>query len=179
VDFTLIYEGPLAANGRPEQKHDIRRRLHPQLKELWTHPPLSQFYWKTHRGSAHLRTVAGHEFGSVVHPEWHFNAKLRLLMLRPEPPGRIVTSGGDIDNRLKTLFDALACPRHDQDVPRSWVPEEGEQPLHCLLEDDGLISEVAVETDRLLAAPNETHVKLVIRVHVHSTAAFGDLAGLA
>jgi Holliday junction resolvase RusA-like endonuclease len=179
VDFTLIYEGPLATNSGPRQKHEIRRLLHPQLKELWTHPPLSEVYWKAHPGSAHLRTVAGHEFASIVHPEWHFNVRLRVLMLRPEPPGRVVTSGGDIDNRLKTLFDALACPRHDQDVPRSWVPEESERPLHCLLEDDGLISEVAVETDRLLAAPNETHVKLIIGVSVHSTDVFGGRATLA
>jgi Holliday junction resolvase RusA-like endonuclease len=178
VDFTLTYNGPLHADRGPDEKHDIRRHLHPQLKELWAHPPLKQFHWKERPGSAHLRTVAGHEFCSVVHPEWHFNARLRVLMLRPEPPGRVVRSGGDIDNRLKTLFDALACPQHVHDVPDSWVPDEGEQPLHCLLEDDALISEVTVETDRLLAAHNKTHVKLIIRVHVHSTDAFGGIAGL-
>lgn len=178
MDFTLTYEGPLAANGRPEQKHDIRRYLHPQLRELWAHPPLSQVYWKERLGSAHLQTVAGHEFCSIVHAEWRFNAKLRVLMLRPEPPGRVVRSGGDIDNRLKTLFDALACPQHNHDVPRSWVPDESERPLHCLLEDDALISEVTVETDRLLAAPSQTDVKLIIRVHVHTTDVFGGLAVL-
>jgi len=107
VDFTLTYEGPLAADARPNQKHDIRRELHPQLKELWEHPPLNQLYWKARPGSQHLRTVRGHEFVSIVHPDWHFNAELNILMLRPELPGRIVTSGGDIDNRLKTLFDAV------------------------------------------------------------------------
>lgn len=31
---------------------------------------------------------------------------MEITLLRPEPPGSIVSSG-DIDNRLKTLFDAL------------------------------------------------------------------------
>ena len=176
MDFTLTYEGPLAANARPNQKHDIRRELHPQLKELWEHPPLNQFYWKARPGSQHLRTVRGHEFVSIVHPDWHFNAELNILMLRPELPRRIVTSGGDIDNRLKTLFDALARPLHDQDVPAAWTPKDDEKPLHCLLDDDRLISKVTVETDRLLAALNSTHVKLVIKVHVHATDIFGGLS---
>jgi Holliday junction resolvase RusA-like endonuclease len=178
VDFTLAYEGPLAASGRRDQKHEIRQRLHPQLKELWAHPPLSRFYWKARPGSQHLRTVGGYEFASIIHPGWHFNAKLKILMLRPEPPGSIVTSGGDIDNRLKTLFDALTCPNHEQDLPAAWAPTDDQKPFHCLLDDDGLISEVTVETDRLRAPPNRTHVKLLIRVHVHATDQFGGLAVL-
>ena len=42
VEFRLIYKGSLPAQGagtggsRIEEKHAIRRRLHPQLRELWT-----------------------------------------------------------------------------------------------------------------------------------------------
>jgi len=35
---------------------------------------------------------------------------IRVLFLRREPPGRVY-QGGDIDGRLKTLFDALAVLR--------------------------------------------------------------------
>jgi hypothetical protein len=177
MDFTLTYKGPLPTNGRPSQKHDIRRKLHPQLKELWEHPPLNQFYWKARPGSQHLREVGGYEFACIVHPEWHFNAKLDILMLRPEPPGNIII-GGDIDNRLKTLFDALTRPMHEQDIPQ-WAPADDEKPLHCLLDDDKLISRVSVETARLLAAPNDSHVELVIKVQVHTTHDFGGLAVFA
>lgn len=178
MNFTLTYDGPLASNARPSQKHEIRRNLHPQLKELWQHAPLNQFYWKARPGSAHLRTVGGHEFASIVHPEWHFNARLNILLLRPQPPGSIITSGGDIDNQLKTLFDALTCPIHEQDIPAVWKPSDHEKPLHCLLDDDRFISEVAVQTDRLLAPNSETHVKLIIKVQVHTIDAFGGLAVL-
>ena len=172
MEFTLTYDGPLAANGRPSQKHDIRLALHPQLKELWEHKPLIKFY---DFGGPSISTAGGYTFASLVHPRWNFRAKLDILMLRPEPPGRIVISKGDIDNRLKTLFDALTRPIYSQDIPKAWTPAADEDPLHCLLEDDGLITTVAVSTDRLLAASSPTHVKLIIRVHVQNLSTFGGL----
>lgn len=175
VEFTLTYDGSLAANGRPRQKHDIRLALHPQLKELWEHEPLLQFY---DAGGPNLSTVAGYNFTSIVHPRWNFRAKLDILMLRPEPPGAIVTSKGDIDNRLKTLFDALTRPIYAQDIPKTWKPTIEEDPLHCLLENDDLITAVAVSTDRLLAASTPTHVKLIIRVRVQNLSTFGGPAVL-
>ena len=39
--FTLIYRGPLPANGDARSKHAVRRQLHPQLKHLFTYPPLN------------------------------------------------------------------------------------------------------------------------------------------
>ena len=54
----------------------------------------------------------------------------------------------------------------------------GEDPLHCLLENDDLIMAVTVNIDRLLAASTPTHVKLIIRVHVQNLATFGGLAVL-
>ena len=175
MKFTITYDGPLAANGRPSQKHDIRLALHPQLKELWEHNPLLQFH---DAGGSNLSTVGGYNFTSIVHPRWNFRAELDILMLRPDAPGAIVTSRGDIDNRLKTLFDALARPIHSQDIPNTWSPRMGEDPLHCLLENDDLIMAVTVNIDRLLAASTPTHVKLIIRVHVQNLATFGGLAVL-
>lgn len=172
MKFTLTYDGPLAANGRPSQKHNIRLTLHPQLRELWEHKPFAQFH---ELGGPNISTVGGHNFAALVHPRWNFRAKLDILMLRPEPPGRIVIPKGDIDNRLKTLFDALTRPVHNQDVPAAWTPAAGEDPLHCLLEDDGLITAVAVNTDRLLAATSPTHVKLVIKVRIQNLSTFGGL----
>jgi hypothetical protein len=49
--------------------------------------------------------------------------------------------------------------------------QSGEDPFYCLLEDDKLISEVRVTTDRLLLLPRETQIDpndtlLVIKVVV-------------
>jgi hypothetical protein len=59
--------------------------------------------------------------------------------MRPDDPGAIVQRA-DIDNRLKTLFDALRCPANAQQIPDGWMPTPEDQPLHCLLDDDRLIT---------------------------------------
>jgi hypothetical protein len=73
-------------------------------------------------------------------------------------------SRGDIDNRLKTLFDALAVPNQDQIVADPDVAD----PVYCLLEDDSLIAGLSVETHRLLTRPDSSQheVRLVIEVDV-------------
>jgi hypothetical protein len=56
-------------------------------------------------------------------------ARLSIVMLRPEPPGSIITAGGDIDNRLKTLFDALRMPKVISEIPNGDAPQIGETPF--------------------------------------------------
>jgi hypothetical protein len=85
---------------------------------------------------------------------------LDILFLRAEGKNYIL-QGGDIDGRLKTLFDALRIPRDANELPARAEPEPDENPLFCLLENDDLISEVRVNTDRLLSLP----LKKVIGKH--------------
>jgi hypothetical protein len=179
VEFTLTYDGALPSNGRPQQKHDIRKALHPQLKELWYNPPLQDYLSQTEQEGKALSTVDGHGFTAIVNQFFQFRAKLDILILKPEQPGGIVLSGGDIDNRLKTLFDAMTRPAASQDVPSDWIPESEEKPLHCLLEDDGLITSVNVRTSRLLNPTQPTHVKVVVDVSVSTRHVFGGFAILA
>jgi len=92
---------------------------------------------------------------------------LDVLFLRRDGPGSLIKSGGDIDNRLKVLFDALKMPRPGE-FDSSSPPAPDEDPFFCLVEDDALITEVKVTTDRLLTPQaNEEHlhdVSLVIHV---------------
>lgn len=73
---------------------------------------------------------------------------LDILYLRRQPPGE-VWQNGDIDNRLKTLFDCLAIPDDHQEYERI-KPCPDETPFYCLLENDTYIPKITVETDRLL-----------------------------
>jgi hypothetical protein len=101
-------------------------------------------------------------------------AELDVLLLRPENPGSILQHA-DIDNRLKTLFDALRHPDKAQELPAGWVQHAGERPLHCLLDDDRLISRINVDTDRLLDPQGPDEVALTIRVRVRaSTPTYGS-----
>jgi hypothetical protein len=61
-----------------------------------------------------------------------------------------VTQGGDVDNRIKTLLDALKVPNDPSALPDGISLTEDEDPLFCLFEDDNLITSLAIKTDRLL-----------------------------
>jgi hypothetical protein len=86
--------------------------------------------------------------------------------MRKEEPGSLILQGGDIDNRLKTLFDGLRVPSEAE--VKAAKPEM--QPFYCLLEQDSLITGVKVRTDRLLTAPggdaHEVHLIIEVTVRV-------------
>ncbi|GAB4225394.1 MAG: hypothetical protein Kow0032_01140 [Methyloligellaceae bacterium] len=81
-------------------------------------------------------------------------------------------SAGDLDNRIKTLIDALRRPRSKNElVEQHQNPGKGEDPFYCLLEDDDQVSALTVETDTLLDPPNDDEndlrkVKIVVAVEL-------------
>ena len=184
MEFTLHYRGELKANRGPKDKHALRRHFHAQLGILWQQVPLKERGDLLGRdandvGSSIVRSVNGFSFAPLVCEKLHLIAELNITMLRPEPPGSIITQAGDIDNRLKTLFDALKIPKEPTALPADAVPEEGETPFFCLLEDDNLITKVAVSTDRLLygdVRPSE--VELLVHVTTKAISAVWANAGL-
>jgi hypothetical protein len=102
---------------------------------------------------AHNWERNGRKFIPLVTEEMCLDCCLDILFLRPEAAGRVVRSG-DLDNRLKTLFDALRIPANLEASGGPAALEE-ESPTYCLLEDDDLISEVHINTDNLLLLPKE------------------------
>jgi hypothetical protein len=73
--------------------------------------------------------------------------------------------GGDLDGRIKTLFDGLKMP----DPKNDYVGDEPTaDPLYVVLEDDALISDISIRTGRLLGnRTKDRHaVKLTIDVTV-------------
>ncbi|MFI5023673.1 MAG: hypothetical protein ACHQRJ_18735 [Alphaproteobacteria bacterium] len=199
MKFTLTYEGELVANGRPLKKWEIRKQLHPQLQELWrVNPSIKQaernrmvpaessfFLMDTHHSSDATpqapRNIGnsidlcapiesgGKIFLPLVRETFALTCALKILFLRKEVPGRLVYQGGDIDNRLKTLFDALAVPLPEQVMDDPTI----DQPIYCLLENDERITGFDVQTHRLLSQPDvsEHYVKLIIEVDVRVTQA--------
>lgn len=177
MDFRLVYEGPLQANGSPQHKQEIRRYLRPQVGALWTQPPLSaapEIQMLVNRGTGPgpgnrpvYQNRGPFRFFPLVASWLDLTCGLEILFLRREAPGQLITPGGDIDNRLKTLFDALSVPPPEQ-VPRGDTPAADEDPFHCLLEDDHLVTSVAITTDRLLRPQRggewDTDVVLVLKV---------------
>jgi len=136
VRFVLHYRGPLRANARPDHKHELRRAFHTQLITVWSQSPLSETdpWTSPERVAGHYhfrRNVGPYVFVPLVTDEVNAVAELKLTLLRPEPPGGLVTQGGDIDNRMKTLLDALSVPSHENALPQS--EEARLEPIYCLL----------------------------------------------
>ena len=175
MEFRLTYEGPLYSetnrNGevrraRADHKQELRQAFHPQLKRLWeampslngthTGPVLLIGAESPERPPPHtIESLAqrfsrfGYRFVPLATRALSLLCSVDILYLRIEPPGAIVRYG-DIDNRLKVLFDALQVPREASQVGKYTTPQEGEDPFFCLLEDDSIISRVSVEADTML-----------------------------
>jgi hypothetical protein len=171
VQFRLLYQGPLRSNGDSRHKQEIRRALHPQLQDLWAYEPLvnNAAEWLSDQPDPNslsvIERVGDFRFAPVVCEKLQLRAEVSIVMLRPTRPGALIRQGGDMDNQLKTLFDALRCPHDVGEMPNGDVPGDGENPLFCLLDDDERITDLHVETDRYLAAPNDraVHVTLMVR----------------
>ena len=131
VEFRLLYQGMLYSNGSVADKFLIRRQLHPQLRRLWSEHPLLRNECER-IGAPHLlptaeeafqcgiKTIAntrinGFTFLPLARKGLFLRCSLDVLFLRREKPGRVFMNG-DIDNRLKTLFDALQMPHNGQEM---------------------------------------------------------------
>jgi hypothetical protein len=149
--------------------------FHMQIRRLWGQPPLNGCReWleprKKDQGYSVHRPVPPFVFTPLITEEMSLFAEIELDLMRPEPPGRLLTQGGDMDNRLKTLFDALTMPRHANALPADVQPQDGEMPFFCLLEDDNLVTSLSVKTQQLLEPDvDESTVDLLIRVSIGRT----------
>jgi hypothetical protein len=208
VRLRLTYAGPLLSSNpldpdkRIEHKHAIRRHFHKQLKECWNTtrwlnelqifpgdnilPERAQQVWghdlNTPRPAAEvLGRSFGHSDYEYVPLAWesaHLTCSLRILCLRRDAPGAVL-AGRDLDNRIKTVIDALCMPSFRQGKPTKdrlpLDPDPDEKPFFVLLEDDKLVSHLEIETDTALE-PNpadpadESFVRLVISIEIRPSA---------
>jgi hypothetical protein len=121
-----------------------------------------------------------HDFVPLVREQEDMYCSLNILFLRRDAPGRIVSGGGDLDNRLKTLLDALKVPDTTNGLPDP--PEAGFNPIFCLLQDDFQITSIHVVTDRILAPletpERESDVVLILHVGVYRGTSVSQVTGL-
>jgi hypothetical protein len=166
------------AGSRTSDKHILRKAFHSQLARLWELVPdlkrrsgehsnlivtdaerMSTGYkittaaaiprpglWET-LGSKHNK--CGYKFVPLVSSDLQLTCGLDILLLqRDKVSAPLIHQTGDIDNRLKVLFDALQVPKHCEGIPSDDI--ETQPYFFCLLENDVLITDVTVTTDTLL-----------------------------
>jgi hypothetical protein len=180
LDFTLTYDGIVPSGGKGShvpEKQAMRRAFHPQLRAWLTTGPLAATFKSLDQSTWQqfvlkpLSPFTGFKFVPVVAKSLNVICELDILMLKPEEPGRFVKNDGDLDNKLKILFDALRMPLDKGEVPPSDKPRPDEQPhFYCLLEDDALITKVTLRAERLLVLnPDPNSVRLIINVALRGT----------
>ena len=182
MEFFLHYEGPLPAtttkNKRVNDKRRIRMALHPQLKTLWKQHPLNKYHHYIEippQSETFVKRVERYSFAPLVTDVLKLHAELSLTVLRPGPLTGILTGGGDLDNRLKTLFDALRCPQNIDELGGQENAYDDELTF-CLLEDDRLISKLQVTLGQLLDPKStENDVHILMRVRVKGSPMFGNV----
>lgn len=175
MEITLFYRGILGSNRGKTEKQALRRVFHTQLGEFWKQDPLKdyRFLWdRTERNFRETmdisRNVGPFKFIPLVNEYMYLIADLQIQLLRPEPPGSVRAQSGDLDNRVKTLMDALHMPRVIDELPRGDTPNANEHPFFCLLEDDALINSFSVATHRWLE-PNVSRNEVILVVTVRTS----------
>jgi hypothetical protein len=111
--------------------------------------------------------VGAQEFFPLVRPALKLKCELEIQLLLNHEVASVLTRTGDLDNRLKTLFDGLRCPQSQQEISR-YKPTDIDL-YWCLLEDDALIAALRIETHRNFAAPLSApadHVRLNMMVTI-------------
>lgn len=194
MQFRLSYEGKLLSNGPDKHRHEIRKRFHPQLRRLWEvtpslkemrNPVLDLVEINRQPDRSRVDYLAeqfsrnNHQFVPLVTNDLGVSScGLDILYLRHGAPGSLIQKS-DIDNRLKTLFDALRMPEGKSEYGGYDTPAEGETPFYCLLQDDALITKVSVETDLLLESTGKNFevndARLIITVTLQPAIARLDL----
>ncbi len=201
MKFRLIYQGKLPAASQektrvPEKQH-IRRIFHKQLRELWRRDPflktyLAQMIPVREKNGTRQITMAefkarnyqrcGYNFLPLISAEFEIACGIEILFLRRDEPGKLIKQGGDIDNRIKVLFDAFRMPQTCDELNNE-KSDGDDDPFYCLLESDSLINEVQVTTDRLLTAveegghENDVHLIIQVRTIMTGGSAFARFLG--
>ena len=154
MKFRLVYRGDIPPASRANRrrntdcKHEIRKEFHIQLKNFTNSDKVSDLVRRIQP-----KRLKNYKFVPIVGKKNH--CSLDILFLRSDIPGS-PGFAGDIDNRVKTLLDALTTPSTKQEIPSEASPEQHEDPFFCLLEDDNLVSQLSVEMDQLFDLPSNS-----------------------
>jgi hypothetical protein len=174
--LSLVLEGELpssnAASSKDRQR--LRRIFHRQLAQFWKDDKfaatLRSMQAREPSDFTRFEKIRGFHFVPLVVESLDLVCGLEIEFMRRQPPGALIGNGGDLDNRINTLFDALQMPQNENQIPKNDAPNPDEAPFFfCLLQNDGLISDFKITTKRLLEPGDPREFRLNINAEVRAT----------
>lgn len=177
MEFCLHYCGRLKSNDNASGKHAIRISLHDQVKSLCNSPPFSVVFEADHNGTRDNGKPMFLEHGNkrywfLISEHLATVVDMKITLLVPSKGGKLIQNGGDIDNRIKTLFDALRIPSVASEIPSSDSFNYNNGGMYCLLQDDKLINRVSIQIYQDHAPPNNDSVRCLMEIQTKITAAY-------
>ena len=179
MKFKLVYVGEVKINPKRRSQHlqDIRDVLSPQLKRLTEISPYNEIKSRLEKKNKAIKTVGGVKFFPLITPDLNLLAELDIQILHPE---LLETPRADIDNRMKTLLDALKRPQSSHEIAERMNKKDI---CYTLLDDDHLVTKMTINTSHLLykdAVPKRDHdYELLIIITVNIKASKGTTDNLA
>jgi hypothetical protein len=182
VDIALKYDGLIPSGqqrgGQSDLKQVIRKQFSKQLGKQWEKETILRGFYDAGlplignfiknqpcQGSDECPffrvPVCG--FHAIPLISWHNRLGVELDIVFWGESRRVLQSGGDLDNRLKTLFDALRIPQGPNEVLGTMCGN-GSEEIFCLLEDDSLISKFCVEAREGFGSPLEYETVIKVRI---------------
>ncbi|MGL4231582.1 MAG: hypothetical protein ACRCWJ_09465 [Casimicrobium sp.] len=142
--FTIVFRGRIPASGDVKQIEAIRENSYVQSQ-------LAALYAVTskHFSTNNKQIIGGALYTAIVPISWV--CQIEIVLLRATPPSRI-SGVPDLDNTLKTLFDAVCAPAGVSHAVGTPVT----QSLYVLALEDKQFSSVAVSGDQhWTSSPND------------------------
>jgi hypothetical protein len=184
VEFTLNYRGRLPSgqnNAHKKLKREMRKRFHHRLRAKWEStvalmdilsdklPVVSNSREADAREADYcLWQIGKLRFLPLVVNGYALKLKcdLEILIQSRIKPYGVLGDNGDLDNRAKTLIDALTLPQRNQLVDENATATD--DPIYCLLQDDRLVSKITIAAEPLLdpPEPNEPKAYAVVQIRV-------------
>ena len=177
MEFCLHYEGKLKSSDTAAGKHRIRTSLHRQLKSICADSRFSTVFAKDLEDRRDLDDAplfiehSGKRYWFLISEHLKTVVDLDISLMLPHEVGAIVKNGGDIDNRIKTLFDALRVPSVASEIPRSDDFDYSDGGMYCLLQDDKLINKISIQSFQDFDPISPDSVRCIIKVTTKITAA--------
>jgi hypothetical protein len=146
----------------------IRDYLGPQIEKLWGKEEFR--VGESELAPVSTKTMLGRQYVPLVGLGAPLEVDLSVLLLRRDNPASLFVSGGDLDNHLKTLFDALQTPASAQECGEDpALGGEERRPIFTVVENDRLITGLTVRSERWLTTENLNEVLVILDVTLRVT----------